>query len=215
VGRFTGLREDELQELHEAYRGNVGAVYAFFTYSVDADTAEDLTAATFERVVRSWRRYRADRASVRTWVLVIARNILTDHFRRQRHRGGPSLDEHPALATWAAPDDDPARRWASIDAIKGWLRELQPREREVLALRYGADMPTDEIARCLGLSEANVHQIASRARRRLRAIMGETTDGAGVRAGGSRAAAASVSGSASPAAGPVRSGTARAAHPRA
>ncbi len=74
------LRDDELQELRDVYRGNVSAVYAFFTYSVDAGTAEDLTAATFERVVRSWRRYDARRATVRTWVLVIARNILTDHF---------------------------------------------------------------------------------------------------------------------------------------
>ncbi|HWH94434.1 MAG TPA: sigma-70 family RNA polymerase sigma factor [Baekduia sp.] len=168
------LGEDELQDLHEVYRGNVSAVYAFFTYSVDAETAEDLTAATFERVVRSWRRYDDRRASVRTWVLTIARNLLTDHFRRQSHRRGPSFDEHPALAAWAGQEEDPAERCASVDAIKTWLLMLQPREREVLALRYGADLPTGEIAHCLGLSEANVHQIVSRALRRLRAIL---TDG--------------------------------------
>jgi RNA polymerase sigma factor (sigma-70 family) len=169
----TRLREDELQDLHEVYRGNVSAVYAFFAYSVDRETAEDLTAATFERVVRHWRRYDGRRASVRTWILVIARNLLADHFRRQRHRYGPSFDEHPSIAGRTSEADDPAERCASVDAIKAWLLMLQPREREVLALRYGADLPTGEIARCLALSEANVHQIVSRALRRLRKALAE------------------------------------------
>lgn len=176
--RSPRLREDELQDLHEVYRGNVAAVYAFFAYSVDATTAEDLTAATFERVVRNWRRYDDGRASVRTWILVIARNLLADHFRRRSHRRGPSFDEHPALAGWTAEEDDPAERCASVDAIKTWLLMLQPREREVLALRYGADLATAEIARSLGLSEANVHQIVSRALRRLRGILTDGDDAA-------------------------------------
>jgi RNA polymerase sigma-70 factor (ECF subfamily) len=162
-----------LQDLHDVYRRNVSAVYAYFAYSVDAQTAEDLTAATFERVVRSWRRYDAGRANVRTWILAIARNLLADHFRRQSHRRGPSFDEHPELARSTSEDDDPATHCASVDEIKSWLLMLQPREREVLALRYGADLPTGEIARCLGLSEANVHQIVSRALRRLRAALDE------------------------------------------
>jgi len=171
--------EGELRDLHEVYRGNISAVYAFFAYSVDRDTAEDLTATTFERVVRNWRRYDERRASVRTWILVIARNLLADHFRRQSYRRGPSFDEHPSLADWTAEEDDPAARCASIDGIKTWLLILQPREREVLALRYGADLPTSEIARSLGLSEANVHQIVSRALRRLRKLLEEEEEVSG------------------------------------
>jgi|tagenome__1003787_1003787.scaffolds.fasta_scaffold20485957_1 RNA polymerase sigma factor (sigma-70 family) len=171
VPKLRRLGDDELRDLHEVYCRNVSAVYAFFAYSVGPQTAEDLTAATFERVVRSWQRYDARRASVRTWVLVIARNLLADHFRRQSFRGGPSFDEHPALAGSTPEHDDPAERFAAVDGIKSWLLMLQPREREVLALRYGADLPTREIARCLGLSEANVHQIVSRALRRLRTIL--------------------------------------------
>ena len=50
-----------------------------------------------------------------------------------------------------------------------WLSGLQQREREVLALRFGADLRAAEIAGLLDLTEANVHQIVSRALRRLRA----------------------------------------------
>ena len=86
-------RDDELREV---YRDKVGAVYAFFSYSVSHDTAEDLTAATFERVVRSWSRFDPGLAGPRTWLMAIARNILADHFRRQTHRRTVSLDEHHA-----------------------------------------------------------------------------------------------------------------------
>lgn len=167
------IREKERTELHEVYRRNVSAVYAFFSYSVSADVAEDLTSATFERVVRSWLRFDPSRSSVRPWVFTIARNVLTDHYRRQSHRRGPSLDQHPALAASLAAPEDHARGWLGIQDIEDWLSHLRPREREVLALRYGADLSTDEIARCLGVSRANVHQISSRALRRLREIIDE------------------------------------------
>jgi RNA polymerase sigma factor (sigma-70 family) len=165
------LREDERREVQGVYRRNVRAVYAFFCYSVDGDTAEDLTASTFERVVRSWGRFDSSRASAESWVLAIARNILRDHYRRQSHRVAPSLDEHPALVAHLAATDDPLERWIAADAFSSWLGELRPRERELLALRYGADLSTEEIGRCLGLTEANVHQITSRALRRLRDMM--------------------------------------------
>jgi RNA polymerase sigma factor (sigma-70 family) len=166
VSRFVRSRPRE-DELLEVYRENVGAVYGFFTYSVSHETAEDLTASTFERVVRSWSRYDPERAGPRTWILAIARNVLSDHFRRQAHRSAVSLDEHPALAASLVASDDPAARVLSADTVRDWLGRLDAREREVLALRFAADLPAADIARTMGISEANVHQISSRALRRL------------------------------------------------
>jgi RNA polymerase sigma factor (sigma-70 family) len=151
------------------YRSNVSSVYAFFSYSVDGATAEDLTAATFERVVRSWRRFDPSRGRVEYWLLAIARNILRDHVRRQSHRAGPSLDQFPALGASLAAVGGSQRGRLDLVALLDWLSDLQPREREVLGLRYGADQSTPQIARILGLTADNVNQIASRALRRLRA----------------------------------------------
>ena len=164
--RFRRARADG-DELLRVYQENVRAVYAFFTYSVSHETAEDLTATTFEHVVRAWGQFNPEYSQPRTWIMAIARNLLADHFRRQSHRGAISLDEHPALAASLASSDDPAASCLSLDLIRDWLQWLQPREREVLALRFAADLPAAEIARQLGLSEANVHQISSRALRRL------------------------------------------------
>jgi RNA polymerase sigma factor (sigma-70 family) len=159
--------QPEGNELLQVYRDNVHAVYAFFTYSVSHETAEDLTATTFERVVRAWSGYDPDHARPRTWIMAIARNLLTDHFRRQSHRAAVSLDGHPALAASLTSGDDPAASCMSQDVLRDWLERLRPREREVLALRFGADLPPAEIARQLGLSEGNVYQISCRSLRRL------------------------------------------------
>ena len=150
------------------YRGHVDAVYAFFAYSVQRPAAEDLTSSTFERVVRSWRSYDPKKASERTWILAIARNLLTDHFRRQHFRDAVSTDEHPEIVDALAGGEEGLERILSDDAVRAWLAPLAPREREVVAMRYAADMPAADVATLLGLSEANVHQIASRALRRLR-----------------------------------------------
>lgn len=160
-------RHGERDELLDVYRDNVKPVYAYFSYSVSHETAEDLTAATFERVVRAWSRFNPDTASPRTWILAIARNVLTDHYRRQSHRNTVSLDQHPALAATLVATDDPAAQLLTTHVVRDWLGWLEPREREVLALRFGADLPAAAVARHLDLSEANVHQIASRALRRL------------------------------------------------
>jgi RNA polymerase sigma-70 factor (ECF subfamily) len=168
-----------VDELESVYRENVSAVYGFFSYSVGPDAAEDLTAATFERLVRSWAKFDPTRSSERTWIFTIARNLLTDHWRWQSHRHGPSLDANPELIESIAGGDDPLARSLERDALKGWLEQLGPRERQVLALRYVADLSVPEVAECLELSAANVHQICSRSLRRLRSTITSTDDDAG------------------------------------
>jgi RNA polymerase sigma-70 factor (ECF subfamily) len=157
----------DADELRQVYRDHVDAVYAFFAYSVARPIAEDLTSATFERVLRSWKSYDARKAGVRTWILAIARNQLTDHYRRASHRNARSVDDEPALLESLAARDV-VGEVLERDAFRALLRSSGEREREVLALRYGADLSANEVAELLGLSSANVHQIASRALRRLR-----------------------------------------------
>lgn len=154
-------------ELRRVYREHVASVYAFFAYSVSRAHAEDLTSATFEKVIRAWRTFDPAKASERTWILAIARNQLVDHFRRQKHRDAVSIDEHPLVADSLASDDLFADH-LDRDEVRSWLAALPERERHVLALRYGADLSAREVGAMLDLSEANVHQIMSRTLRRLR-----------------------------------------------
>ena len=185
-------------ELETVYREHVASIYGFFADSVGRDVAEDLTAATFERVVRCWGRFDASRSGERTWIYAIARNLLTDHLRGQRHRSGPSLDEYPALIDGIVAREDPAQHALDADTVNALLSQLRPREGRVVALRYVADFAVAEIAQIMELTEANVHQICSRALRRLRDMAADrpaTGDPAPIgHDGRSRAAPARASG---------------------
>jgi RNA polymerase sigma factor (sigma-70 family) len=147
----------------------VKQVYAYFAYYVEADVAEELTATTFERVVRFWDSYDPERGLVRSWILTTARHVLADHFRRRKHDGTvSSLDAEPHLLEARASTRDPLAVRMSVETLKHWLTLLNPRQMEIVALRYGADLTPREIGVALELSEANVHQILSRALRLLR-----------------------------------------------
>jgi RNA polymerase sigma factor (sigma-70 family) len=165
-------------DLSRVYEENVWHVYGFLAYRVrDREAAEDLTQVTFERATRAFGRFDPRRASARTWLLAIARNALIDHQRRGRRLSTEPLDEGSVSAA-AGPED-------AIDSVdlRAALTQLPDREREVLALRYGAQMTGPEIAASLGLSTANVDQIISRTLRKLRAELDPAREGDAVRPG--------------------------------
>ena len=59
------------------------------------------------------------RGPERAWVLAIARNLLTDHYRRQRHRDTVSTDEHPLLLDALSSDDWVERRLTHAELQAG------------------------------------------------------------------------------------------------
>lgn len=141
------------------YREQLPHVYNFFRYRViDRATAEDLTSTTFEKAWRARHRYRRDRASVSTWLLAIARNVAIDHFRRPRPEL-PLGETEPAAGT--TPEAD-ALRLAEVRRLGALLAGLADRERELLALKFGAGATNRAIARLTGLSESNVGTILHR-----------------------------------------------------
>lgn len=156
------------------YDEEVWSVYGFFAYRVRSPSdAEDLTQRTFERALRSWRRFDPERAPVRVWLMTIARNLLIDHYRADRSERLQPLDEveEGQLGSELAEPD------LGIDPeLAGALATLSPRDREIVALRFGGDLTGPEIAELTDLSLANVQQILSRSLRKLRVALETTAD---------------------------------------
>jgi RNA polymerase sigma-70 factor (ECF subfamily) len=159
-----------VSDFHSAYDEHVFQVYGFFAYRVRTrEDAEDLTQLTFERALRAWGRYDPRRAQVSTWVLTIARNILIDHYRTDKRPRETTLDD-------LGPDEEPVSDLAEPDLglspeMRDALASLSARDREIVALRYGADLTGPEIAHVTGLTLANVQQILSRSLRRMRTLL--------------------------------------------
>ncbi len=141
-------------------------MYGFFAYRCDSrPDAEDLTQQTFERALRAWDRFDPARAAMATWLISIARNLLIDHYRSQKGPNLPLQDVTPA----ELPSTDVTLGNLGLEPeLARALAALAERDREILALRYGADLTGPEIAQITDLSLANVQQITFRSLRRLR-----------------------------------------------
>jgi RNA polymerase sigma-70 factor (ECF subfamily) len=151
----------------QVYAEQLPRVFNFFRYRLgDTAEAEDLTARTFEKAWRARRRYRRDVAGFATWLLTIARNVAIDHLRaRQRYE---PLDAAAAVPSSDATPEQRAVQHADAQRLGVLLATLPARERELIAMKYGAGMTNRAIARATGLSESNVGTILHRAVESLR-----------------------------------------------
>jgi RNA polymerase sigma-70 factor (ECF subfamily) len=141
-------------------------VYNYFRYRVgDGPDAEDLTAITFEKAWRHRARYRKDLGAFTTWLYAIAQNVATDHWRQRRLH--EPLDEAEHVSGGETPDTVVERRM-NAERLSRLLALLPERERELIALKYGADMTNRAIAKMTGLTESNVGTILHRTIRQLR-----------------------------------------------
>jgi RNA polymerase sigma-70 factor (ECF subfamily) len=151
----------------QVYAEQLPRVLNFFRYRLGhAADAEDLTARTFEKAWRARHRYRRDVAGFSTWLLTIARNVAIDHLRaRQRHE---PLELAAAVPSPESTPEQQAVQQSEAQRLGALLATLEPRQRELMAMKYGADMTNRAIALATGLSESNVGTILHRAVEMLR-----------------------------------------------
>ena len=155
----------------DVYRDHLDRVYAYIRYRVaSTQEAEDLTGDVFEAAFRQFHEFDSQRASHLTWLLGIARNRLSSHYRRQRLRGFFKLSEDIVHDTDLEGD---AVEHAEVLEVRRLLRGLPDRDREIIALKFGAGLNNREISRMIGISESNVGTLLYRAVGRLRKEMQE------------------------------------------
>lgn len=148
------------------YHQELPRIYNYFRYRVgDGPLAEDLTSETFEKAWRHRDRYRHDLASFSTWLFRIARNVAIDYYRRPRRE--VSLD-HALDKTAGDSAEVQVTRQEQFQRLAELLAQCSVREREMVALKYGAGLTNRQIAPLMDLSESNVAVILHRTVRKLR-----------------------------------------------
>src|SRR6202453_4445482 len=119
-------------------------VYSYVAYRIgDGADAEDVTSATFERALRYRSSYDEQRGDPARWLIGIAARCVSE-FYAQRAETGPEAPEGVAPGELAA--EAPER----IDLQRA-VAALSDRERELVALRFGADLTARQIAELLGM----------------------------------------------------------------
>lgn len=161
----AGLSEEAFVHL---YQHELGRVLNYVRLRLGQNEAEDVTADIFARAWSHRHDYDPARGEPQAWLWAIARNAARDRLRRRR----PAWS---ALPPDAAASPDPAEEigrqeeWARMEQA---LSTLAARDREIIALRFGARMTNRAIAALLGMGEANVAQRLRRALRKMRTMMG-------------------------------------------
>ncbi|MDX1992857.1 MAG: sigma-70 family RNA polymerase sigma factor [bacterium] len=149
-------------------------IFNYFCYQVgDTALAEDLTATTFVKAWKARKEYNPARGAVSTWLFTIARNTANDYYRRERMNLPletvhlPITDERPVEETLQQEMDN--TRLAQL------LAQLSPRDRELIALKFGLGMSNRAVAKLLNMSESTVGTALFRAVKWLRAAWEVTT----------------------------------------
>jgi RNA polymerase sigma-70 factor, ECF subfamily len=139
-------------------------VYAYVAYRVgDGADAEDITSATFERALRYRDRFDGRKGDVTAWLIGIARRQIAEHFGAQPVPVGDVPDQ-------VAPGELDADLAAQLD-LRATVARLGERDRELIALRYGADLTARQIAEQLGMQTNAVEVALHRSLQTLRELL--------------------------------------------
>jgi RNA polymerase sigma factor (sigma-70 family) len=131
-------------------------VLRYLVASIGRHDADDAFQETFIAALRAYPRLRPD-SNLRAWVLTIAHNKALDHHRSRARRPLPVAEVGERADPAPAASDGAAARGDHWDRV----RTLPARQREVLTLRYAADLTHAEIALALGCSEEAARRAAS------------------------------------------------------
>jgi RNA polymerase sigma-70 factor (ECF subfamily) len=123
------------------------------------DVADDLLQETYCRYLMS-RRPMMDASQTRSWLFRVATNLLHDRGRSRVDAFVPELPERGA-----APHME-----SRLD-VRAVLRQMKPRERELLWLAYVEGMNHEEIAAATGLRVLSIKILLFRARRKAAALL--------------------------------------------
>ena len=174
AGESTGV-PGEFAKVYDTY---LGPVWRFVRSRVpDHQEAQDVTSDAFARAWRAWPRFDPGKGSASAWLMGIARHTVADWWRRSSRHASPHdpLEHewlaHEVAAGWVGTAASPEGALLEEDRLHEVgraLAVLNDHEREVLALRFGAELKIREIAEVLEVSPGSVKMTIHRAIGRLR-----------------------------------------------
>lgn len=179
---ISPLSEAELQTLvQQAQNGDTEAfgriydhffapIYRYASFRLPKEMAEDTTADVFVKAWEKLHTYKAHKnVPFGAWLFRIARYSVIDVYRSQR-----GFEEVPE--TVVDTDDfnraeSRMERKETLQIVRQAVEQLPKRYREVLLLTYVSELPYNEVARVLNLSEGGVRILKMRALRKLEALL--------------------------------------------
>ncbi|MFB9377052.1 RNA polymerase sigma factor [Kineococcus gynurae] len=172
-------------DVDAAFRAESAALLAYAVNALgDRAAGEDALQETFVRAWTARERYSPERASPRTWLFAIARNVVVDAVRARSRRPRPVED---VATAGAAPQETaptgPDTHAASLDRllVVESLAKLSPEHREVLVRIHLGGASYQEVSEMTGVPVATLRTRTFYALKALRALLQDEAEGGGPR----------------------------------
>jgi RNA polymerase sigma-70 factor (ECF subfamily) len=155
-------------ELYERYHSRI---YRYVYHRVGSSSdAEDVTALVFMKALEALPSYKSRHNGFAPWIFRIARNAVVDYYRRRRQH--TPLDNVDHEARYGDPVAD-VLGGEQREELRRLVRRLSADQREVILMRYAADLSFGEIASTLDKNEPAIRMLLHRGLRKLKAVLDE------------------------------------------
>ncbi|MBU3215982.1 sigma-70 family RNA polymerase sigma factor [Clostridium estertheticum] len=159
-------KEEKFAHIFEIYYKRV---YNYMYYRVNnIETSEDLTSQVFEKIMFKIDMYSQSKSPFEVWMFAIARNIVNDYFRSLKKHKLFSIDTIKDLASRGKTPEDIILSAESNSELSKALKILNERDRNIVSLKFGANLKNQEIAQILDITESNVGVILYRTMKKLK-----------------------------------------------
>ena len=156
-------------QLYDHYQGSV---YRFVYYRTRSQTlAEDLTSETFLRALRNMSGFRWQGKDFGAWLMTIARNLCTDHFKAGRTRLEQTTEDMGVHDDATEGLENAVMAGLTNELLLDGLRQLSDEQRDCLIMRFLQGLSIAETAEVLGRSEGAVKQLQLRGVRNLAKLL--------------------------------------------
>ncbi len=160
------LYEEEFAHIFKLYYKRI---YNYIYYRVNSEyVTEDLTSQVFEKIMINIDMYSESKSPFEVWVFAIARNIVNDYFRTVKKHKVFSIDSIKDLIAKEKTPEDMILTAEANNKLSKTLNTLNTRERNIVALKFGANLKNKEIAEIVEITESNVGVILYRTMKKLK-----------------------------------------------
>lgn len=157
--RAKSYDQEALAQVHELY---YDSIYRYLSFRVnDSQTAEDLTSEVFVRFLHAIQQKNAPQNTIRGWLFGAASLILKEHYRKKKKTQLTELKETMPGETVVSTQNLEVEE--SKEALRQAMTNLTEEQQQVLALRFGYEMPVRKVAETMNKSEGSVKMLQVRA----------------------------------------------------
>jgi RNA polymerase sigma-70 factor (ECF subfamily) len=160
--------------LTQLYEENFDRIYRYCVIKIgDRTEAEDMTQQVFLNAIKSLPSYKFKGMPFSSWLYRIAHNQVVDYHRKRSRHALVPIDE-----SIASGEDDPsetAELRLEVEELARATQKLTPAQREVISLRFAAELSVAEVARAMGKSEGAVKALQHSAIVALRKVLSPGT----------------------------------------